>query len=515
MKLGRNDPCPCGSGKKYKRCCGQMKKIDKSLLPWELMTRLEDWVLGQPEMRDEFEKVLAKYARIEIGTAIEAFIFDYTLPEGRTPLRYFLDNAGLSPSEYSIYEGFMDSVFSVFEVSERYEKGGLKLADLVWDKEYFVGEAEGAPHLSPGDILSCRIAPFGSGFVVITSAPQMWHRAAAYSIKNSLRSARSIIKKRGGTAFDILDVLWGARSKTETIQDVKKALKKQLRSLGIDIDLRGLARRMNESSDVLEAFPEIRDFDFPSNDDYHMTSSLLEMLWNKYPRKEFEGKSPEDIYQTGPKEEMLILELLNRSMTEVNPEDYPSMKEVEVAMEDLRKKWLKTPQKVLGGKTPMEVILEERRALGNPMEEFGVHVVCRRVPNYDENKAARLYKEGNNAFKQGALMKAAELYTEVTEIYPDHYKAWGNLGNCFAYLGNKKKAIECYEKALSIQPAYALAKKNLEVIKPQDERHLAVVGLLGAMRGKAHVLGKKKKGEKCEEIDVWEEIWREDVDKDE
>src|SRR5208283_5062898 len=22
-KIGRNDPCPCGSGKKYKRCCGQ------------------------------------------------------------------------------------------------------------------------------------------------------------------------------------------------------------------------------------------------------------------------------------------------------------------------------------------------------------------------------------------------------------------------------------------------------------------------------------------------------------
>ena len=23
QKVGRNDPCPCGSGKKYKRCCGQ------------------------------------------------------------------------------------------------------------------------------------------------------------------------------------------------------------------------------------------------------------------------------------------------------------------------------------------------------------------------------------------------------------------------------------------------------------------------------------------------------------
>jgi uncharacterized protein YecA (UPF0149 family) len=22
-RLGRNDPCPCGSGKKYKNCCGK------------------------------------------------------------------------------------------------------------------------------------------------------------------------------------------------------------------------------------------------------------------------------------------------------------------------------------------------------------------------------------------------------------------------------------------------------------------------------------------------------------
>ncbi len=24
-KVGRNDPCPCGSGKKYKKCCGKNK----------------------------------------------------------------------------------------------------------------------------------------------------------------------------------------------------------------------------------------------------------------------------------------------------------------------------------------------------------------------------------------------------------------------------------------------------------------------------------------------------------
>ena len=25
-KVGRNDPCPCGSGKKYKNCCGDPAK---------------------------------------------------------------------------------------------------------------------------------------------------------------------------------------------------------------------------------------------------------------------------------------------------------------------------------------------------------------------------------------------------------------------------------------------------------------------------------------------------------
>ena len=24
-KIGRNDPCPCGSGKKFKKCCGLKK----------------------------------------------------------------------------------------------------------------------------------------------------------------------------------------------------------------------------------------------------------------------------------------------------------------------------------------------------------------------------------------------------------------------------------------------------------------------------------------------------------
>ena len=91
-------------------------------------------------------------------------------------------------------------------------------------------------------------------------------------------------------------------------------------------------------------------------------------------------------------------------------------------------------------------------------------------------------------------------------MYPENYKAWGNLGNCFAYLGNKKEAIKCYNKALSLDPEYEFARNNLELIKNQTEKQLATMATLGVMRALMHGVDKKRKGE---EIDVWEEIDKE------
>jgi uncharacterized protein (DUF2384 family) len=38
MKVGRNDPCPCGSGKKYKKCCGLKEKEPDFALPEDMRT---------------------------------------------------------------------------------------------------------------------------------------------------------------------------------------------------------------------------------------------------------------------------------------------------------------------------------------------------------------------------------------------------------------------------------------------------------------------------------------------
>jgi len=38
MSIGRNDPCPCGSGKKYKRCC--LEKGSESSLQYKIILGL-------------------------------------------------------------------------------------------------------------------------------------------------------------------------------------------------------------------------------------------------------------------------------------------------------------------------------------------------------------------------------------------------------------------------------------------------------------------------------------------
>lgn len=56
MKQGRNDPCPCGSGKKYKKCCylrEQSQTAENSLKPQNLQGTCKDDFLSTPETLSE------------------------------------------------------------------------------------------------------------------------------------------------------------------------------------------------------------------------------------------------------------------------------------------------------------------------------------------------------------------------------------------------------------------------------------------------------------------------------
>ncbi len=43
MKIGRNEPCPCGSGKKYKKCCID-REVEKNILTGECLPIYKCWI---------------------------------------------------------------------------------------------------------------------------------------------------------------------------------------------------------------------------------------------------------------------------------------------------------------------------------------------------------------------------------------------------------------------------------------------------------------------------------------
>jgi SEC-C motif len=101
---GRNDPCPCGSGKKYKRCCGSGKQAPSASAERD-HSRLVETVTGWAELEfpGELRAALLEFVgeRREISEdeenwAAAWFLHDRELPGGGTPLERY-GGAGPDP----------------------------------------------------------------------------------------------------------------------------------------------------------------------------------------------------------------------------------------------------------------------------------------------------------------------------------------------------------------------------------------------------------------------------------
>ncbi len=70
-KIGRNDPCPCGSGKKYKKCCLEKDEREKS--EQLKQARAQEEAADAAEQEKEKEEHLALPARKQKGPSQPGF----------------------------------------------------------------------------------------------------------------------------------------------------------------------------------------------------------------------------------------------------------------------------------------------------------------------------------------------------------------------------------------------------------------------------------------------------------
>ncbi|MEX2498931.1 MAG: SEC-C metal-binding domain-containing protein [Wenzhouxiangellaceae bacterium] len=86
-KIGRNDPCPCGSGRKYKKCHGQSSRSSSSDDPAQAVSQALQWLEERhrkPPFKNEMESLLFE---ARAGDSVHHLTREITDPAGAMAAR--------------------------------------------------------------------------------------------------------------------------------------------------------------------------------------------------------------------------------------------------------------------------------------------------------------------------------------------------------------------------------------------------------------------------------------------
>ncbi len=192
MNVGRNDPCPCGSGKKYKKCCG-VKAFQHGPEPEErLRRRLIRDLLAFASSREftiEHQRALLRYwpgsAGLSPNQALarmkpewvqasfwEWYVHDFRLRDGRTFIDHFVIRRAsmLTARERAFLEGARRTFRSLYQVLEVRPEEGLTLRDLFLGGTVDVRERVATRTLVRWDVLAARLQESEKGLVITGTA---------------------------------------------------------------------------------------------------------------------------------------------------------------------------------------------------------------------------------------------------------------------------------------------------------------------------------------------------------
>jgi hypothetical protein len=202
MKIGRNDPCRCGSGKKYKHCCLHQPPDPQELL-WRRVRRAieatqarllhcareEYGGMAMVEAWDEFSGWLESgpdepFEDPNFQLFTSWFFYEWTpdpvatdtLPgaprDTQVAARYLaMRRAKLDPLERAYVEACLASHFSFYEVVSIRPAQGLTLRDVFTGAITHVLEKAMTETLTVDDVLFARLVPVGTITLIDSSGP--------------------------------------------------------------------------------------------------------------------------------------------------------------------------------------------------------------------------------------------------------------------------------------------------------------------------------------------------------
>jgi hypothetical protein len=180
MKAGRNDPCPCGSGEKYKKCClvqETQARSDEVLFReteaalMERMLPFAEEAFGENAIEQAWLLFLDEMTEVAFDPEdplnllfIPWFLFNWNVesdedkpgvqaPLHKTVAEAFLETEEVTALEREIIRASNRRPLSFYEVLEVQSSKSLKLQDLMQDQTLHVEEDNASQTLKAGEII--------------------------------------------------------------------------------------------------------------------------------------------------------------------------------------------------------------------------------------------------------------------------------------------------------------------------------------------------------------------------
>lgn len=227
-KTGRNDPCPCGSGKKYKQCC--LNKASSAEPPadltWRRMRRELEGLPGRmlrftgeaygavaideawaefmlwDEHRQTFDPdspqlsvFMPWFLHCWVPDPDETDVADATLLD-TTPTQLYLQRKGrhLAPQLQRYLQACTEQAFSFYEVTHCDPGHGMTLQDVLTGERHDVLERKASQTLGPHDIIFAQLACVDGITMLEATSPialRLDDKVAIIALRQRMREGRS------------------------------------------------------------------------------------------------------------------------------------------------------------------------------------------------------------------------------------------------------------------------------------------------------------------------------------
>ena len=170
--IGRNEQCPCGSGKKYKRCClqkNQMIEFTKNKILYakglynNMESKIHEYSNSSDFHSDEIECKNRFYISNGSNPIIDKqystyFMYDYKRFEGNTIVKNFINDnmSTLNKVQKNILSSILKSNVSIFKVEE-IENTKSVIRDYFNNKKTTIEDIEALKDIKVGESIIARV----------------------------------------------------------------------------------------------------------------------------------------------------------------------------------------------------------------------------------------------------------------------------------------------------------------------------------------------------------------------